>query len=181
MVRHTLQSLGPKVLASRMVRDYVRELYAPAAASGRRLDGSQHAGARELATWKARVRATWQAVNVDHVEASGVGDSPEIGNALTVRAFVSLGDLAPGDVEVQVVHGRAGEDDQLSDTVSMPLTHAEAYEGGRHRYEGEVKLERTGPFGYTVRMLPSHPLLANPAELGLVRHPSLQSPPYPTL
>ncbi|MGH3372775.1 MAG: alpha-glucan family phosphorylase, partial [Nocardioidaceae bacterium] len=31
MVRHTLKSLGPKVLASRMVRDYVRGLYAPAA------------------------------------------------------------------------------------------------------------------------------------------------------
>ena len=31
MVRHTLQSLGPQVLASRMVRDYVVQLYAPAA------------------------------------------------------------------------------------------------------------------------------------------------------
>ncbi len=31
MVRHTLQSLGPKVLASRMVRDYTEKYYAPAA------------------------------------------------------------------------------------------------------------------------------------------------------
>ena len=31
MVRHTLKSLGPKVLATRMVRDYVRQLYTPAA------------------------------------------------------------------------------------------------------------------------------------------------------
>ena len=36
MVRHTLQSLGPKVLASRMVRDYTEQYYAPAAASLRR-------------------------------------------------------------------------------------------------------------------------------------------------
>ena len=28
MTRHTLKSLGPKVLATRMVRDYVRQLYA---------------------------------------------------------------------------------------------------------------------------------------------------------
>lgn len=33
MVRHTLQTLGPKVLASRMVRDYVEHYYAPAAQS----------------------------------------------------------------------------------------------------------------------------------------------------
>lgn len=31
MVRHTLQVLGPKVLASRMVRDYTEKYYAPAA------------------------------------------------------------------------------------------------------------------------------------------------------
>ena len=44
MVRHTLKSLGPKVLATRMVRDYVRELYAPAAANARLLN-SDYAGA----------------------------------------------------------------------------------------------------------------------------------------
>ena len=36
MVRHTLQVLGPKVLASRMVRDYTEKYYAPAAQSLRR-------------------------------------------------------------------------------------------------------------------------------------------------
>src|SRR5246127_3338708 len=36
MVRHTLQTLGPKVLASRMVRDYVEQYYLPAAESLRR-------------------------------------------------------------------------------------------------------------------------------------------------
>ena len=39
------------------------------------------------------------------------------------------------------------------------------------RYAGEVPLDRPGPFGYTVRVLPSHPLLASRAELGLVTYP----------
>ena len=34
-----------------------------------------------------------------------------------------------------------------------------------------MELGRPGPFGYTVRMLPSHPLLASPADLGLVVYP----------
>ena len=46
----------------------------------------------------------------------------------------------------------------------------EADEGG-HRYEGVVPLARTGAFGYAVRVLPKHPLLATPAELGLVAVP----------
>ena len=52
MMRHTLKSLGPKVLASRMVEDYVNTLYVPAALSGRAVnadfDGAR--GARQVET-----------------------------------------------------------------------------------------------------------------------------------
>ena len=39
------------------------------------------------------------------------------------------------------------------------------------RYSGELELAQPGPFGYTVRVLPQHPLLASRAELGLVTAP----------
>lgn len=165
MVRHTLSSLGPKVLASRMVADYVSKLYVPAAQAGRELTGE---AAADLAGFKARVRPAWPGVRVDHVESAGVSDTPQVGDEVRVRAFVALGSLAPGDVEVQLVHGRVTPSDTLVDTVTLALTHAETYEGGRHRFEGTVRLRRTGPFGYTVRVLPYHALLASPAELGLV-------------
>ncbi|HEX6936400.1 MAG TPA: alpha-glucan family phosphorylase [Actinomycetes bacterium] len=171
MVRHTLQTLGPKVLASRMVRDYVLGLYAPAAASSRALDGN-YVGARELAAWKHRVRASWSGVRVDHVEASGVADAPEVGSTLELRAFVSLGQLTPADVDVQVVYGRVDEADRLNDSSTVSLRHDETYEGGRHRYVGEVKLDRPGPFGYTTRIVPQHPLTSGPAELGLAALPA---------
>ena len=79
MTRHTLKSLGPKVLATRMVRDYVRQLYTPAATTARELN-SDYAGAASLAAWKKRVRAGWSGVRVEHVESSGVGDAPEVGD-----------------------------------------------------------------------------------------------------
>jgi starch phosphorylase len=171
MVRHTLKSLGPKVLATRMVRDYVRQLYTPAAVTGRRLN-SDFTGAAGLAAWKKRVRAGWDGVRVEHVESSGVGDAPEIGTVMSVRAFVSLGDLAVDDVEVQLVHGVINSEDVLVDTHVEPLGHVESYEGGRHRFDGQVQLERSGAFGYTVRVVPSNELLASPAELGMVALPA---------
>ncbi len=171
MVRHTLKSLGPKVLADRMVRDYVNKLYSPAAASSRTLNGD-YTGAQELADWKQRVRAGWDSVAIDHVESEGIGDAPAIGDHLEVRAFVSLGSLSPDEVDVQVVHGRIQHDDDLVDTTAQSLEHAETYEGGRHRFEGVVSLASTGPFGYTVRILPKNSHLAGPAELGRIVHPS---------
>jgi starch phosphorylase len=107
-------------------------------------------------------------VRIDHVESSGLPDNPEIGCALDLRAFVSLGGLSPDDVQVQVLHGRVQGEDDLVDPETTRLELAESYEGGRHRFDGHLALDRTGPFGYTVRILPHHPLLTAPAELGLV-------------
>ncbi|WP_216654327.1 alpha-glucan family phosphorylase [Nocardioides sp. zg-DK7169] len=168
MLRHTWHSLGPKVLATRMVRDYVRALYAPAATSAGRLDAGT---ARDLADWKRTVRERWDEVRVEHVEAEGTGEEPQVGDTLRVAAYVALGGLAPGDVEVQLLHGTTTESRELVDPATTRLTLAESYEGDRHRYDGELVLDHAGGFGYTVRVLPRHDLLVAPAELGLVALP----------
>jgi len=168
MVSHTLSTLGPKVLATRMVSDYVNHLYIPAAAGGLALGGPGYVGARDMASWMSRVRGGWNGVRVDHVESSGIGDSPQVGEVLHVRAFVSLGDLDPDDVRVQVLHGRVSESDELVSTASQALEHVETYEDGRHQFAGDLTLRSTGAFGYTVRILPHHEGLVNTAETGLV-------------
>ncbi|MPZ61663.1 MAG: alpha-glucan family phosphorylase [Propionibacteriales bacterium] len=171
MVRHTLKSLGPKVLASRMVRDYVQQLYTPAAVTSRALNDN-FTGATDLAHWKQRVREAWPSVRVDHVESSGVGDSPEIGDTLSVAVYTSLGALSPPDVDVQVVYGLVDTGDQLAESETVSLDHTDSYEAGRHRFAGRVDLTRNGPFGYTVRVLPRHELLTSGSELGLVSWPT---------
>jgi starch phosphorylase len=85
-----------------------------------------------------------------------------------VRAYVSLGDLSPQDVDVQVVHGHAQDSDDLTDVEVESLDFVESYEGGRHQFAGDFALSRTGSFGYTVRILPKHTGLASTSELGLV-------------
>src|SRR3546814_10307844 len=119
MVRHTLKARGRGVLSTRMLRDYVDQLYLPAArASATRCDPSR---ASEFAAWKRRVRDGWDAVRIEHVESHGVADSPQIGSRLEVAAFVSLGELTGDDVAVELVHGRIGPDDELIDPRTLPL------------------------------------------------------------
>lgn len=168
MVRHTLTSLGPKVLATRMVGDYVRRLYAPAGASAQRMVADDFAAARALASWRSRVVASWPEVAVLHVDSqlSGSGDA-KVGDAMILHAEVVLGALSPDDVDVQAVYGAVAADDSLTDISSVAL-RLTSNSDGTSRYEGEVPLSRTGSFGYTVRVLPRSELLASPAELGLV-------------
>jgi glycogen phosphorylase len=176
MVAHTLRGLGPKTQATRMVRQYTTDLYLPAAQASRALAGRDDgvdgafAGAVALAAWKQRVKDAWPAVEIELVETDDGEQSP--GAKLAIRAGVALGELSPDDVAVEVVYGRAGTDDEITDPVYSEL-ELEAPPGpdAVAWYCGEAVLGQPGPFGYTVRVLPQHPLLANRAELGLVRLP----------
>ncbi len=167
MVRHTLQSLGPKVLATRMVHDYVTRLYQPAAESTAAIAADSYAPARELATWKSRIREAWSGVRVDHVESEGVVGVVTAGSSVGVRAFVSLGELSPDDVSVQLLSGRVDSDDRLEEPGVVAMQAVEQYEQNRWKFTASLDLERNGPFGYTVRVLPRHPGLITPVELGL--------------
>ncbi|MEU6777515.1 alpha-glucan family phosphorylase [Streptomyces sp. NPDC046759] len=170
MVRQTLTLLGPKVLAGRMVREYVDRLYVPAAQAHRALTPDT---AVELAAWKARVRAAWPGVSVDHVETTATTATAELGTTVGLRVRVGLGELSPDDVEVQAVSGRVDAEDRITDATVVPLKPTGAPDlEGRRLYEGPLALDRTGPYGYTVRILPAHRLLAAGAEPGLVAVPS---------
>ncbi|MFD0207162.1 MULTISPECIES: alpha-glucan family phosphorylase [Saccharothrix] len=164
MVRHTLASLGPAVQASRMVREYVEKLYAPAASSASSVVGEGFRGAKELAAYRQRLRASWTRVRVLDSEMSLNGSAtPQLGAPVGVRARVELAGLEPSEVDVQVALGRVGDSDELYDVVTHGMRYA-----GNGNYEIEVPLPHAGAVGYTVRVLPRHDLLASPAELGRV-------------
>ncbi len=171
MMRHGLRSLGPLVRADRMVGDYVTNLYAPAARASRALAAEGNRPARELAAWKDRIRRGWDLVRVEHVEADGV--EPTLGAVLDVVVIASLGQLTPSDVRVELVYGRLGEDDEIVEPSYVTLTADTASDSDHApcRFSGSVELGHPGPFGYTARILPDHPMLATRAELGLVTYP----------
>ncbi|HEY3035273.1 MAG TPA: alpha-glucan family phosphorylase, partial [Streptosporangiaceae bacterium] len=174
MVAHTFRTLGPRVQASRMVCDYATGLYLPAARASRLLagerDGTPFAAARELAAWKHKTSMAWDEVRIEHVEAEDCLHGP--GDELLVRASVALGKLSPADVAVEVVCGRVDEHDEIVEPATSGMSLDEATcDPGVARYVGRAHLGRPGPFGYTVRVVPRHPLLASMAEMGLVTLP----------
>ena len=87
-------------------------------------------------------------------------------------AVSPLGELSPEDVTVEVVSGRVTDEEDIVEPEAHPMAPSGDTAGdGIFRYAGEARLGRPGPFGYTVRVVPCHPLLASTAELGLVTYP----------
>ncbi|HWC14726.1 MAG TPA: alpha-glucan family phosphorylase [Actinomycetota bacterium] len=165
-MKHSISSLGSCVTADRMVRDYVEDLYAPAAIQGRELAADSFSRARGLAAWKAKVASAWEEVRVIDVEgdvtAADVGATREV--AATIRVGTTL---STDDIAVQLAHGRVGANNELIDPELVEMTPDHCTEG-TCTYRGSFATEEAGLYGYAVRVVPRHPDVTNGMDLGVV-------------
>jgi len=166
VVRGSLRTLGPRVLATRMVREYSEGLYAPLAAHAAHLCQDGHGRAQSLAAWKRHVREGWPDVRV--ADLAGEQGPAALGEHRTVRAQVWLGRLRPDDVSVELLHGEVSADGSLRDAHVTPLELEGVDDSGAHVYGGGFDATVSGEYGLTVRVVPRHPDMPHWSDAGLV-------------
>jgi starch phosphorylase len=66
---------------------------------------------------------------------------------------------------VQLVHGPVGQHDEIELAEAVTMAPAD---GDTSRFAGRFSCDRTGRYGFTVRIVPHHPDLASPVELGRI-------------
>ena len=69
---------------------------------------------------------------------------------------------------MQLVHGAVGAAEEIVAPTTVNLRCAEQGTDGTYRYEGAFDCANSGRYGFTVRVLPSHPQLNTPVELGRI-------------
>ena len=107
-----MMSVIPRFNMRRVLFDYSRGLYLPAAGQYRRLAADGFTGARTLADWKQRVRAAWTRVSLKLISDT-TRDLPR-GERLRLRVAAGLNGLSPADVRIEFVARRLLPEADLS-------------------------------------------------------------------
>jgi len=165
-MKDSISELVPRFAARRMAKEYCEDYYLPAMERYSRLCENDYGAVRELDEWKHQLERHWHEVAIQKVSGDGDGRL-EPGREIHVAATVKLGSLSISDVEAQICVGPRQRDQSIlvEDTVTMePKVNGDLAE-----FRGTIRLADSGNFGYTVRIIPSHPLLGNPLRLGLVK------------
>lgn len=168
-------TLSPKVTSTRMLRDYVEGYYRPADHASRLISADDDT-ARQFVNWLAHVKQGWPNVTLSRArcddEPVGPGTRVLAGKDLRICVDVELGTLADEDVRVEAIvgdvdgeGGEGGVGAELSDTSIHVMAHI-----GQSRYSATICTDRPGTFGYAVRVVPLHQLLAHPAQTGLITY-----------
>jgi starch phosphorylase len=165
-MRAGLRHLVPIFNAHRMVQDYGSRYYLPCSRRFNTLCREDLAGAKDLAAWRQKIMTSWHEVSVKEV-TSGDGLEMSVAQELEVRARVRLGSLSPDDATVEVYYGSLDRTGDFEDRETVVMEVVES-DGGLHTYLGRIPCQKTGRFGYTVRVMPSHKRLENRFVMGLV-------------
>jgi starch phosphorylase len=167
-MRASMGGLPAVFNTDRMVHEYLKQYYEPAARDIRRLSEDGYRPTREAAAWVARVYQEWPRVQVTRV--TGLDETVPAGTVLAVEAEVSLGGLRPDEVEVHLAHGLLDHDGYLTGATLDVLEPRGSSRDGVARFgTAELRGERSGRHGYAVRVTPRHPSLPTPFPLDLVR------------
>ena len=179
-IKNSLKWITPRFNTHRMVAMYTRRFYNPAAAKWRYLNDQAMANAKALAEWKAKIKSAWHTCSVKDVNVSiSNGNGSEVlnpkqpqfkvGSELTVEALVRLGDIKPNEVSIEFYHGPVDAWGNIRNGSAVRMGYKKASDDpAEHWFVGSVPCRQTGQRGLAVRVLPNHPDLANPYELGLV-------------
>jgi starch phosphorylase len=168
MMKRSIKSLAWQFSALRMVREYTNTSYRPAMDAYRTMIADSAQAARHAVQFFDGAAKAWKDVTVKSVKAEGTANA-SVGTTIHVTATVATGTLSASDLLVQAVHGKVDSKGNISPATTISLT-CTAQDTGVATFEGQFECEHSGELGYTVRVTPTHPTLANVPDAFLVRY-----------
>jgi starch phosphorylase len=172
-IKDAIKTVLPTFNTNRMVKDYLRKMYLPAIELGEKYEKNDYVVAKDLATWKERILSNWSEVAINPLEKSELSNRTIIiqyGESKGIQAKVKLGNLSTSDVLVQVYLKQIYDYNQkLFNYEVFEMEFSETLGEGEHLYKAVIQPSDSGKYQYTFRVIPYHPDLRSPMELGLAR------------
>jgi glycogen phosphorylase len=167
MMKKSMRTLCPVFNSNRMVEEYTDRCYMAAALNVKTLMSDNYKTVRQVVKWKDSLASRWGDVAVQDISHEG-GDEVAVHSDITIRAEVKLGTISPSDVSVRVYYGNIDDAGNLYEAKDVMMDHIKELGKGLHVFESRITCDNTGRFGYSVRILPSHPSLIYPVDMGLI-------------
>ena len=169
LMRESIRSVTPVFNTHRMVKEYTERLYISAARSHEDFARDGCNAATDLSQWKARMRKEWPQVRIQEVQVGNADrQNISVGEQLQISARIHLGAVDPKHVRVEAYHGEADNGGIRNPTATVLDQSSQIDGNGNYLYHGSVPATESGAYGFSVRVVPTHPHLMQTHELRLI-------------
>jgi len=164
--KRSISTIAPRYNSERMLNEYISKYYVPASKQWRHLSQDNFANARLLAAWKEKVRAAWSKVSMTRI------DTPikrvDFGKEIKFEVAIQLNGLSAEDVCVDLLFSRPNASINSSPPRIYNMQQSGISEQGKSLFSVSVQPEICGKIEYSIRVYPSHALLAHKFEMGMM-------------
>ncbi|MCI1640029.1 MAG: alpha-glucan family phosphorylase [Bacteroidales bacterium] len=167
-IRNTIAQVASNFTTNRMLSDYLKKFYIPQAKRTGILLADDFKVAREIASWKKKIRREWQNISVISRIQPNVSYDLSLTNELKAQVVLNIGDLEPEDIGVEMLFAVTDNKRCLHIRETCELKPVESRDG-IVTYSASILPERTGMYQIAMRMYPKNPLLPHRQDFGLVR------------
>ena len=165
-IRASMTKLTPQYSTNRMVRQYVEELYLPAAKAFKQRADNGCCVAVELNRWMCKIERFWDEIHFGELEITRPKqDEEEFELLATVQVY--LGGISPDDVKVQF-YANPIDNIVCSDIHEMSQSKSIAGSINGFIYQVRYSTERAVT-DFTPRIVPHHAAAFLPIELNLIK------------
>jgi glycogen phosphorylase len=166
MMKNSMRTLIARFSGQRMLQDYIVDYYLPAALNWDKIDLSKFDEVRSFSAWGESLRKNWGQLKILEKRAD-IRRIIQVGGKLEIEVELGIGSISPTNLAVDIYYGPVDSKAQFLDRGTQTLQLC-SHKDGKAVFCGDILCNSVGRFGFRVRVLPSHPLLANPYSLGLI-------------
>ncbi len=141
-MKNSMREIGPVFNTQRMEEQYAQELYIPEAQRYQALNANQQQGAKDLSAWLDKIRQRWGQVRITAVHSDAQDNLP-VGAKINIQALVSLGELQPDDILVQVYFGLVSAQGDIVDYRIFDMATESRDPNGQYIYSTAITSART--------------------------------------
>lgn len=157
LMKESVKHIAPFFNTHRMVKEYYERFYVPAHNYGLIL--SDNAKVAQVAAWRKKIAENWYRVSV-----TDVTPQPEnailMGDKVNFKARITLGNLTPEDVQVELYLGQRGTLGDMVKEATIGM-NCVGQEGDAFMYEVSMSPVNSGRQDYALRVLPKNDNIPN--------------------
>ncbi len=153
MMKASMKMAMEMFCSIRMVADYEKRFYIPAAKRYDALMANQAEEARKLTAQISRLRSLWKHIEISSPVRHAHGPC-RVGEKFEITSEVNLAELKPDEVDVELYYGQMKSLEDLDASKSEPMRVLEDKGNGQYLYGCALNCQSSGRFGFTVRVTP---------------------------
>ncbi len=168
-IKNTIEKVASNFTMSRMINDYETKYYSKLYDRSLRIQANDYELAKEIASWKKRVRRGWESIEVISITPDISRDSITLGGSYKGQVIIDMNELSPDDIGVEIVIADliGGDNYQKVDFCQEYIL--EKFENRRAYYNIEVTPKRAGVFDLGIRIFPKNENLPHRQDFNYLR------------